>query len=172
MGLAVHFRCKHPDARNLRVDLMSKMRGVDPFDRLWQRRTTLVADGATIEMLALPDLVKAKKTQRDKDWPMIVRLVEAHYFQNREQPSGPQIAFWLQEMRTPALLIEVGARFPADCEHFIPERKLLPLARSGDEAGLSVELRIEEEKERAADRAYWLPLRRELERLRLEARKK
>jgi len=26
---------------------------------------------------AIEDLVKAKKTQRDKDWPMIRRLIEA-----------------------------------------------------------------------------------------------
>ena len=29
--------------------------------------------GVPVAALALPDLVKAKKTQRDKDWPMIRR---------------------------------------------------------------------------------------------------
>ena len=33
----------------------------------------------TYELLGIEDLVKAKKTQRDKDWPMIRRLVDAHY---------------------------------------------------------------------------------------------
>jgi hypothetical protein len=31
---------------------------------------------------SLPDLLRAKRTQRDKDWPMTARLLEAHYYQN------------------------------------------------------------------------------------------
>src|SRR5579862_580972 len=38
-GHAVHFRCQHPDALRMRVDIMSKMRGVDSFAKLWRRRT-------------------------------------------------------------------------------------------------------------------------------------
>jgi hypothetical protein len=54
---------------------MSRMRGVDSFERLWSRRTTIeVPSGTTFDLLSLPDLVQAKKTQRDKDWPMIRRL--------------------------------------------------------------------------------------------------
>jgi hypothetical protein len=40
-GHAIHFRCHHPEAADMRVDLMSKLRGVDPFAALWERRTTL-----------------------------------------------------------------------------------------------------------------------------------
>src|SRR5208337_4728577 len=40
-GHAIHFRCQHPEALRMRVDVMSKMRGVDSFARLWKRRTTL-----------------------------------------------------------------------------------------------------------------------------------
>ncbi len=32
------------------------------------------ADGTIYQLLGIEDLVKAKKTQRDKDWPMIRRL--------------------------------------------------------------------------------------------------
>ena len=53
------------------------------------------------DLLSLPDLVQAKKTQRDKDWPMIRRFVEAHYFQNSAKPNPAQVRFWLQELRTP-----------------------------------------------------------------------
>ena len=35
-GHAMHFRCQHPEALRMRVDVMSKMRGVDSFDKLWQ----------------------------------------------------------------------------------------------------------------------------------------
>jgi hypothetical protein len=71
-GHAIHFRCHHPDATNMRVDLMCKSRGVDPFPALWERRTTIAdKDGTSYELLALRDLVQAKKTQRSKDWPML-----------------------------------------------------------------------------------------------------
>ena len=33
-GHSIHFRCEHPDAANLRVDIMSRMRGVAPFKTL------------------------------------------------------------------------------------------------------------------------------------------
>jgi hypothetical protein len=54
---------------------MSVMHGMAPFPDLWARRTTLELDSGEIyELLSLEDLVQAKKTQRDKDWPMIRRL--------------------------------------------------------------------------------------------------
>ncbi len=77
LGLAVHFRCQREDCSGQRIDVMSKMRGVAPFAELWSRRTTLIVDDDPIDVLSLPDLVQAKKTQRDKDWPMIARLLEA-----------------------------------------------------------------------------------------------
>ena len=40
-GHAVHFRCQAVGVENLRVDIMAKMRGVAPFQQLWERRTTL-----------------------------------------------------------------------------------------------------------------------------------
>ena len=67
------------------------------------RRTTVeIEPGLPVEMMALPDLVAAKKTQRDKDWPMIRRLIEAHYARHRTNPSPEQVSFWLREARTPA----------------------------------------------------------------------
>jgi hypothetical protein len=114
MGLAVHFRCRHPEAAGLRIDVMSRMRGVDPFPALWDRRTTLQIESEAVELLSLPDLVKAKKTQRDKDWPMITRMLEASFFQGRDQPTAARIDFWLRELRTPSLLIESARQFHTD----------------------------------------------------------
>ncbi len=80
-GHAVHFRCRHPACDGLRVDVMSVMRGVDPFELIWQRRATIeLPDGTVCDLLSIADLVRAKKTQRDKDWPMIRRLLEADFF--------------------------------------------------------------------------------------------
>ncbi|HXM34131.1 MAG TPA: hypothetical protein VN920_03015, partial [Pyrinomonadaceae bacterium] len=64
-GHAVHFRCQASEAAGMRVDVMTKMRGVESFSKLWSRRTTLTADdGTSYQLMSLPDLVKAKKTQR------------------------------------------------------------------------------------------------------------
>jgi len=80
-GHAIHFRCRHPECDGLRVDVMSVMRGVDPFELIWQRRATIeLPDGTICDLLSIADLVRAKKTQRDKDWPMIRRLLEADFF--------------------------------------------------------------------------------------------
>jgi hypothetical protein len=78
-GHAVHFRCERADVKGMRVDVMSRMRGVEAFPTLWERRTTLELRAAPreplleVDLLALSDLVAAKKTQWDKDWPMIHR---------------------------------------------------------------------------------------------------
>lgn len=169
-GLAVHFRCQHPKADRLRLDVMSTMRGVDPFPALWDRRTTFEFGDERIDVMSLPDLVLAKKTRRDKDWPMITRLLEANYFTNRESPSPAQIAFWLRELRTPALLVEVAAAHPGEAAHTVADRPLVATALAGDTAQLAPALRAEEAHERAEDDVYWAPLMGLLEELRSERR--
>ena len=164
-GHAVHFRCNHTEALGMRVDVMTKMRGVASFPTLWTRRTTIEVDNSTIELMGLPDLVQAKKTQRDKDWPMIRRLVEVNYFTNRETPTKDQIRFWFLELRTPELLIELATNSQIPAPLF-RKRPLLKVLRRGDESLLAALLLEEEEKEREADRRYWLPLKKELETLR------
>lgn len=166
-GHAVHFRCAHPEAAGLRVDVMSVMRGVDAFPLLWERRTTIESEGEEYDLLALPDLVRAKKTQRDKDWPMIRRLVEAHYFEFGDDASAEQITFWLKELRTPLLLREVAALHQRDVERLQGERRVLDaLLHNADSSELEAALHTEEQQERMADRAYWQPLKSELESLR------
>ena len=166
-GHAVHFRCQHPDAPRMRIDVMSVMRGVAAFEELWQRRTTVEdPSGTQIEIMSLPDLVNAKKTQRDKDWPMIRRLVEANYAANRAAPTPEQVRFWLEECRTPRVLLELAARFHEESAEVVSRRQLLRHAVGGDEAKLEGELELEEMQQREADRVYWKPLRAELEKLR------
>ena len=166
-GHAIHFRCRHPEAFGMRVDVMSLMRGVEPFSKLWRRRTTIeLPDGTPCDLLALPDLLQAKKTQRDKDWPMIRRLGEAHYFQYRAKPAPALITFWLLELRTPELLVEVARTNSSRCRRLVRRRPLLALALAREVDGLDRALREEELAERERDRRHWLPLRRELERLR------
>lgn len=170
-GHAVHFRCQAMEAQGIRIDVMARMRGVAPFPQLWERRTSVEDDsGTVIEILSLPDLVSAKKTQRDKDWPMIRRLVEAHYAAHQERPSEAQVQFWMLESRTPAMLTELAVQYPNSAAQCMVERPLLKYAAAGNDKALMQALVDEQQCQAANDRAYWEPLKRELEQLRLGRR--
>ncbi|MDX2150673.1 MAG: hypothetical protein SFV54_08055 [Bryobacteraceae bacterium] len=162
-GHAVHFRCRREDVAGLRIDVMSRMRGVDSFEELWKRRTTLEEGGEVVDLLSLPDLVRAKKTQRDKDWPMIRRLVERSYL-SAVDAGAAAVRFWLAELRSAELLVEAVGRFPEEAAG--SSRAAVAAARQGDIAGVEAALESEQRAEREADRRYWAPLVQELERLR------
>jgi len=166
-GHAVHFRCQHPDVAGLRIDVMSVLRGCDSFAMLWNRRQTihLPAVAETVLVLSLPDLVQAKKTQRDKDWPMIRRLLEADYLP-AVKPSQEKILFWLRESRTPEILSQLCQTYPDQVSLIALQRPAVAAARSGDLDKAVACLFQEETAERQSDAAYWKPLRQELERLR------
>ena len=104
-----------------------------------------------------------------KDWPMLRRLVEAHYVRNRRSPTDRQIAFWLNEARAPTLLMELAVKYGDQTRQLSRRRPLLALALDQQEELLEWALADEERREREADRAYWDPLRQELERLRHRA---
>jgi PHD/YefM family antitoxin component YafN of YafNO toxin-antitoxin module len=166
-GHAIHFRCQHPEAVGMRVDVMANMRGGAPFPELWERRTVLAdAGGIAYELLSLPDLVQAKKTQRDKDWPMLRRLIEADYLAGRGSAEPHRVDFWLKQLRTVELLIEATAAHRLRAEQLAVERPLLQHAITGANDRVEAALADEERTEREADRAYWQPLKAELERLR------
>lgn len=165
-GLAIHFRCQAPGVEGLRVDVMSVMRGVDPFPKLWERRTTIAIDETEADLLSLPDLVQAKKTQRAKDWPMLERLIEAHWFQNRSAATPARIDFWLRECRTVEILLELTILFPCEAVALQSNRPALVHSLTNDLEGVEEALEQERRSEVVADRAYWAPLRQELERLR------
>lgn len=171
-GHAIHFRCLHPDALNIRIDVMTRMRGCDAFPVLWTRRTTLEdADGMTYELLGIEDLIGAKKTQRDKDWPMIRRLVDAHYDEFASDPTDERIRFWLKESRSPAAIIELAEMYPRETLETQELRPLLQHAKLADSQMLEDALRQEQAREQQADAEYWEPLKRDLERMRAARRK-
>jgi hypothetical protein len=92
--------------------------------------------------------------------------VEAHYFELRNKSTTAQIRFWLLELRTPELLIEVARSNATLCQSLLSRRPLLLSAGLGDVPDLVRALGDEEAAERELDRLYWLPLRKELEKLR------
>lgn len=172
-GHAIHFRCKVPEAEGMRIDIMSKMRGVDPFPVLWKRRSTFqITDDFAIDALNIWDLVQAKKTQRDKDWPMIRRLVEANYFSAKGVPSTEQLKFWLLELRTPEILISMAEKYPSVAKELVSSRPLLEEALAKQLLPLTAAITREEEQHRQEDRAYWTPLKAELEQLRHQVMKR
>ena len=169
-GHAFHFRCRREDVAGLRIDLMATLRDGSLFLDLWQRRTTLEIDGSFIDLLSLEDLVRAKQTQRDKDWPMVARLVERRYLAIGESPSETEVRFLLRELRTPELLIEAVERYPAAAAELAAQRPALQSALTGDVAAVERGLKLEEADARERDRLYWEPLKRELEQFRHQLR--
>lgn len=170
-GHAVHFAFGNRATHRMRIDVMSRMRNVDPFPELWVRRTTFELDDmGAVDVLALPDLVLAKKTQRDKDWPMIRRLVEVNYLTYRDEATPERQRFWLTELRTPELLHEVIVRFAAMIPEVLHRRPWLTQIALQDDQLIADALNREEATERAADRQYWAPLVEELEALRRRTR--
>jgi hypothetical protein len=173
-GHAVHFRCAAPGVEELRVDIMTRLRGLPEFTVLWERRTLFAdADGTMFNLLSVPDLVAAKKTQRSKDWPVIELLVAIHYRENGGTPQPEWIEFWLREARAPELLVELARRFPLEAGALTAARPLLHQAMAGDLHALRPALDAEVRAEQEIDRAYWEPLKRELESFRrAEARER
>jgi hypothetical protein len=120
----------------------------------------------TCDLVSVGDLILTKKTQRDKDWPMIRRLVEAHYVQQKDNPGVEDIALWLREGRTPTLLIQLAREYSDILQDAKRQRSLLRLAEEANESDLERALAEEEKNERDVDRRYWAPLRKELEEMR------
>jgi len=163
-GHAVHFRCAAAGVEDLRIDIMTRLREMPDFATLWERRTTIAGDAGTeFHLLSIPDLVEAKKTQRMRDWPIIELLVAIHYRENGSSARPDWITFWLLQARTPELLQELTQRFPALAREQSGKRPLLRFALSGETEPLMAALDAEVRAEQAKDRAYWAPLKAELE---------
>jgi hypothetical protein len=129
------------------------------------------ADGTVYQLLGIEDLVKAKKTQRDKDWPMIRRLVDAHYDEFCRESTDDRVRFWLRESRTPKILIAVAAEYPRLLEEVQSTRPLLTGILTVAGPALQEDLDREQAAEKRIDEAYWRPLKQELETMRREKRK-
>ncbi|MDP2939178.1 MAG: hypothetical protein Q8O13_03735 [Candidatus Omnitrophota bacterium] len=169
-GHACHFRCGAREVKGLRIDVISKLRGCESFDKLWERRKKVsLKSGSTIDIIGLKDLVQSKKTQRDKDWLMLKRLVENDIILNKDEPSDEQVRWWLQESRIPERLIELAKKYPKITKDSITYRPLLSYALTSDIQKLNSKLHKEELIERQKDIEYWAPLIKELEILRHES---
>ena len=99
---------------------------------------------------------------------MIRRLVDASYAAARDTAvTDAQVAFWLAELRSPAFLVDIVERFPDAAAR--SSRAAVHAATQG--LDLDVLLAAEQAAIMVEDKAYWVPLRQELEQLRFEARR-
>jgi hypothetical protein len=162
-GHACLFRCGAPALRGWRIDVLARFRGCGDFRQLWAHRQSLRLPGyGVVGALAIEDLVTAKKTQRDKDWPMIARLVEADYVSAGKRPARRRIQFWLREARTIDLILALVRRFPGTAARCAAQRPAVAAALRQDLEAVERALLVEQKHERQADRLYWQPLRSEL----------
>lgn len=165
-GHACHFRCKLPDVYDFRVDIMGRLRGCEDFESLWKRREIITGySDIKISVISLQDLVQSKKTQRDKDWYMIKRLLEADILHSKKT-SKEKLEWWFKECRTPELLIDLTNRYPAIAKKMFKIRPSLKYAIKANIGKLSEGLIKEEKIERKEDIKYWSPLKKELENMR------
>lgn len=166
-GQPCHFRCHNKDVENLRVDVLSILRGCDPFDQLWKRKNTVsLKSGEIINVISLRDLVQSKKTQRDKDWFMLKRLVDNDIFLHKKNPSKDHLNWWFKECRNLEILIKLVNQYPDAAQKSVKDRPLLMAAIQSKREKLKEKFEQEENLERQKDREYWAPLKKELESLR------
>lgn len=161
-GHACHFRCQAKGVEGLRIDVISKLRGCDSFEKLWKRRKIVyLGNRITIDVIGLKDLIQSKKTQRDKDWFMLRRLVENDIILNKN-PKEKQIKWWLLESREPNSLIRLARENPEIAKECVAKRPLLSSAIASDAENLNLLLQGEEQRERQKDIEYWATLKKEL----------
>lgn len=103
---------------------------------------------------------------------MIRRLVEQSYFGHSTNATQELMQFWLRELRTPELLVEVAGAHPELAAAEAGLRPAVQAALAAEPEDVSEALAAEEREERRKDREYWAPLKRELEEFRLDRRRK
>jgi hypothetical protein len=112
-----------------------------------RRATWDLPESFQIDSLSLPDLVASKKTQRDKDRPMVRRLVEVSYDEGFSSPTPARIEFWLRELRTPGLLVDCVRWFREDAHRLANERVTVKVALAGDLDAIQERLAAEEARD-------------------------
>ena len=116
-------------------------------------------------------MVQSKKTQRDKDWLMLKRLVEGDIILNKNNPQDKRVRWWFFESRNPDTLVRLAKEYPEIIKECIARRPLLSSAVNVDMQKLDLQLHEEELMERQKDIEYWVPLKKELETLRHNSKK-
>lgn len=170
-GHTVHYTVPVGTSSVVRLDVCTRpARIADPENLPARSMPYTLADGTTILVMGLPDLIQTKKTQRLKDWGAIEMLLAAS-ITTSPAPDGALVGVWLAELRDPDLLQTVAAAQPALAASVAEHRPALGAALAGDITGMHVALLRELQDGIEADRAYQRALTSELEAMRQETRR-
>jgi hypothetical protein len=155
----------------VRLDVCTRpARIADPQNLPARAMPYTLADGSTILVMGLSDLIRTKKTQRLKDWGAIEMLLAAS-IATSAAPSEALVRVWLEELRDPELLQTVAAAQPSLAASVAEHRPALAAALAGDLAGMKVALILELQDGIEADRAYQRSITSDLEAMRQVARR-
>lgn len=105
-GHACHFRLKDPEARGIRIDVMSVMHGCDPFEELWKRRK----DRPAVRHGLKGELHRVDKALRDEEEAF--RSADRAYW----QPLRTQLLMWRRALKQVKVEIRSGLNVPRDIE--------------------------------------------------------
>lgn len=170
-GHTVHYDVPFGTSSVVRLDVCTRpARIVDPENLSARAMPYTLADGTTILVMGLSDLIQTKKTQRLKDWGAIEMLLAASIATSPD-PSEALVCVWLEELRDAELLEIVAAAQPDLAARLAEHRPALAAALAGDRTGAREALMRELQDCMEADRAYQRSLTRELEAMRQEARR-
>ncbi len=168
-GHGVHFRFRH-EGRDFLIDLLGKPPRVFSSFGVAAREAARVSwHGLSVPILDIPRLVDTKKTNRDRDYPVIEKLADLVFENARSSPRlRKQVLPWLlSALRNPKHLRFVIERWGGMQEAGKSERKAVALAlqNAGDEV---IQRALDEEKEtlKKANLSYWKPFLEELRKLR------
>ena len=84
---------------------------------------------------------------------MVQRLIEAHWFQNRSNPTPSRVDFWLRECRSPGILLDMAALFTKEATELQSIRPLLTAALQKNADTVEQSLEHERQAEITADKA-------------------
>lgn len=170
-GHTVHYTVPVGTSSVVRLNVCTRpARIADPENLPARSMPYTLADGTTILVMGLSDLIQTKKTQRLKDWGAIEMLLAAS-ITTSAAPDGALVGVWLAELRDPDLLQTVAAAQPALAASVAEHRPALGAALAGDITGMNVALLRELQDGIEADRAYQRALTSELEAMRQKTRR-
>lgn len=170
-GHTVHYDVPFGTSSVVRLDVCTRpARIVDPENLSARAIPYTLADGTTILVMGLSDLIQTKKTQRLKDWGAIEMLLAAS-IATSPAPNQSLVCVWLLELRDAELLQIVAEAQPDLAARSAEHRPALAAALAGDSVGVRDALMRELQDGLEADRTYQRSLTRELEAMRQEARR-
>lgn len=170
-GHTVHHDVAFGPSSVVRLDVCTRpARIADPENLPARARPYTLADGTTILVMGLSDLIQTKKTQRLKDWGAIEMLLAAS-IATSPAPSEALVLVWLEELRDPELLQTIAGAQPSLAARVAAHRPALAAALVGDIAGMQGALLRELQDGIEADRTYQRAFTSELEAMRQAARR-